>query len=88
MRLYHWIVLVYVIVCVAALAVIPMSAAGWITPDPLSAIPAVLLGIPWSLLLTSFVESDSPTLNILLLAAAIAINASLIWLLGRLLSRR
>jgi len=32
-----------------------MSAAGWIPPDPLSAIPAMLLGVPWSYLLTQLV---------------------------------
>jgi hypothetical protein len=88
MRIYHWLVLLYVVVAILALAAIPLSAAGWITPDPLSAIPAILLGIPWSYLLTSFAESESSTLNISLLVMAIAINAGLIWLLGRFLSRR
>ncbi|MDX1402219.1 MAG: hypothetical protein R3245_09880 [Kiloniellales bacterium] len=88
MRIYHWLVLLYVIVCVVALAAIPMSAAGWIAPDPLSAIPAMLLGVPWSFLLTSFVESESLALNFFLLAVAMAINAGLIWLLGRFLGRR
>ena len=88
MRIGLWIFALYVGFCLLALLAIALSAAGWITPDPLSAIPAVLLGFPWSYWLTSFGGSESPTLNLFLLAAAMAINASLIWLLGRLLSRR
>ena len=64
-----------------------MSADGWIAPDPLSAIPELLLGVPWSYLLTEVVGSQSYALNIVLLALAMAINASLIWLIGRFLSR-
>ena len=88
MRIYHWPILLYAIVSLLALAAIPMSAAGWITPDPLSAIPAILLGLPWSYLLTELVGSQSSALNIVLLALAMAINASLIWLIGRFLIRR
>lgn len=87
MQIHHWFVLLYAIVSALALAAIPMSAAGWITPDPLSAIPAMLLGVPWSYLLTEVVGSQSSALNIVLLALAMAINASLIWLIGRFLSR-
>ncbi len=87
MQIYHWFVLLYAIVSALCLAAIPMSAAGWITPDPLSAIPAMLLGVPWSYLLIEVVGSQSSALNIVLLALAMAINASLIWLIGRFLSR-
>jgi len=64
-----------------------MSAAGWITPDPLSAIPAMLLGLPWSYLLTELVGSQSSFLNGALLGLAMVINAGLIWLIGDILSR-
>ncbi len=87
MKIYHWLILLYAVVSLPALAAIPMSAAGWIAPDPLSAIPAMLLGVPWSYLLTELVGSQSPALNAVLLALAIAINTSLIWLIGRFLSR-
>jgi hypothetical protein len=83
MQIYHWFVLLYAVVSALALAAIPMSAAGWITPDPLSAIPAMLLGVPWSYLLTGLVGSQSASLNVALLAMAMALNASLIWLVGR-----
>jgi hypothetical protein len=88
MRIYHWLILLYAAVSALALAAIPMSAAGWITPDPLSAIPALLLGVPWSYLLTALVGSQSASLNLTLLAIAMALNAGLIWLIGRFLSRR
>jgi hypothetical protein len=87
MKIHHWLILLYAFVSLLALAAIPLSAAGWITPDPLSAIPAMLLGLPLSYLLTELVGSQSSALNIVLLALAMAINASLIWLIGRFLSR-
>lgn len=87
MQIYHWFVLIYAVVSVLALAAIPMSAAGWITPDPLSAIPAMLLGLPWSYLLTELVGSQSSFLNGALLGLAMVINAGLMWLIGGILSR-
>ncbi|HUW74393.1 MAG TPA: hypothetical protein VMW05_10290 [Methyloceanibacter sp.] len=87
MRNYHWLVLVYTLVSALALAAVVLSAADWITPDPLSAIPAMLLGLPWSYMLTSLGASQSPTLNLLLVALGMGINAALIWLIGRRLSR-
>lgn len=83
LRFELWLVGLYAILCVLALAAIPLSAAGWITPDPLSAIPAMLLGVPWSYLLTSLV-GQSPGLNLFLVAGAMTINAALLWALGRL----
>ena len=87
MQIYHWFVLLYSVISGLALAAIPMSAAGWITPDPLSGIPAMLLGVPWSYLLAGLVGSQSASLNVALLAIAMALNASLIWLIGRFLRR-
>lgn len=88
MRICHWILLVYVVVSILALAAIPLSAAGWITPDPLSAIPALLLGVPSSYAFTSVLGSQSAVLNFVLLALAMAANAFLIWLIGAILSKR
>ncbi len=87
MRLYHWLVILYTLVCAAALAAVPLSAAGVIAPDPLSAIPAMLLGFPWSYVLTGFGGSQSAGLNLILVALGMAINAGLIWLIGRRLMR-
>jgi hypothetical protein len=87
MRIYYWLVVVYAVVSVLALTAIPLSAAGWITPDPLSAIPAILLGLPWSHLLLWLGDTHSVTVNFGLVAAAMAINGCLLWLLGRAISR-
>jgi hypothetical protein len=70
-----------------ALAAIPLSAMGWITPDPLSAVPAILVGAPWSFLLVSLKLTDMVSLNVLLVALAMLINAALIFLLCLLIAR-
>jgi len=44
-RIGVWLIVLYGLVSALALAAIPLSAAGWIAPDPLSAIPALLLGL-------------------------------------------
>jgi hypothetical protein len=88
MRVGLWLVTAYAIVCVLALAAIPLSAAGWITPDPLSAVPAILLGLPWSRLLLRFGDPQSVPLNFGLMALSMAINAAILWLLARTFSRR
>jgi hypothetical protein len=87
MRIYHWFVVAYTLVSVLALIAIPLSAAGCITPDPLSAVPAILLGLPWSHLLLWLGNTDAVTINFGLVAAAMAINGCLLWLLGRVVSR-
>jgi hypothetical protein len=58
------------------------GAAGWSTPDPLSALPAMLLGLPWSALLLRFAEIESTILNLGLVALSMTANAALLWLLG------
>jgi hypothetical protein len=70
-----------------ALAAIPLSAMGWITPDPLSAVPAILVGAPWSFLLVSLKLTEMVSLNVLLVALAMLINAALIFLLCLLIAR-
>jgi hypothetical protein len=87
MRVGFWLIVLYGIVCALALAAIPLSAAGWIAPDPLSAIPAMLLGLPWSVLLVTLADSQSVAVNFGLLAVAMAINAALVWLLVRAVRR-
>jgi uncharacterized membrane protein len=87
MRIHPWLAVIFAAVSVLALLAIPSSAAGWITPDPLSAVPAILLGLPWSVLLLWLVDTDALTINFALVAVSLAINASLLWLLGRTISR-
>ena len=87
MRIGDWLIVLYAGLSVLALAAIPLSAAGWITPDPLSAAPALLLGLPWSFLVIDAVGSGSATVNSGLLAVAMAINVALLWLLVRVWRR-
>lgn len=87
-RFEHWLVGLYAVACVLALAAIPLSAAGWITPDPLSAIPAILLGQPWSHLLLWLGGSQSVSMNMVLVALAMSLNAALLWALGAWIARR
>ncbi len=86
-RIGVWLIVLYGLVSALALAAIPLSAAGWIAPDPLSAIPALLLGLPWSVLLPQLLDTQSVTVNFVLLALAMAINAALVWLLVRAVRR-
>ncbi len=87
MRMGLWLVALYVSLCVLALIAIPLSATGWIAPDPLSAIPAMLLGLPWSYVLLRFGDPQSMALNFGLLALPMAINAAILWLLASALRR-
>lgn len=87
MRIGLWLITAYAVACVLALAAIPLSAAGWITRDPLSAVPAILLSLPWSHLLLQFGDPQFVPLNLGLLALSMAINAAILWLLVRAVSR-
>ena len=87
MRCEFWLVGLYAIVCALALAAIPLSAAGWIASDPLSAAPAILLGAPWSQILLRIGNSQSMAINFALLFLAMAINAGILWALSRLACR-
>jgi hypothetical protein len=58
--------------------------AGIVAENPLAAVLGLVLGLPWSVLLTWWIDSSSPILNFLLLALALAINAAIL----RYLSRR
>jgi hypothetical protein len=87
MSICKWCLAAYGLAALLALAAIPMSASGWIAPDPLSAVPAILVGAPWSFLLVSVDIAGSVSLNVLLVALAMLINATLIFLLCRLITR-
>ncbi|WP_108682025.1 hypothetical protein [Methyloceanibacter sp. wino2] len=82
MRFEHWPAGLYAIACVLALAAIPLSAAGWLRPDPLAAVPALLLGMPWSHLLLWLGDTQSVTVNLALVALGMAVNVVLFWALG------
>lgn len=79
------IILVYLTVSVAAIAVLLFGA------DPSSGIFLVLFALPWSLFVGPLTEQlgfQSPTMNLALLAIGVGINAALLYLLGRWLGAR
>jgi hypothetical protein len=88
-RILFWI---YVVAAVAALALVPISLFELfgVARDPLSGIPAVLLGLPWSFAL-AFVTADFELPRILyalLGVIPLVLNAWLLWRLQRKLARR
>ena len=70
---------VYTLIGIAALVI------GFVVPsdDPLSAVYAILVGIPWTYLFVSLADNvakhRSVGINIALVTAAIALNAGLLW---------
>ena len=83
-RLRRILFLIYVGWAVFALLLVPLSAVGVIAENPLAAVLGLVLGLPWSVLLTWWIDSSSPIVNFLLLALALAINGGIL----RYLSRR
>ena len=83
-RLRRILFLIYVAWAIFALLLVPLSAVGIVTENPLAALLGLVLGLPWSVLLTWWIDTSSPLLNYLLLALALAINAGIL----RYLSRR
>lgn len=77
--------LAYSLCALLALWFIPASAQAWlgVEPDPLSALPAMLLALPWSLLLGALPDDSGPFGQGLLLAAGLCANAGLLWWLVR-----
>ncbi|WP_260482569.1 SCO4225 family membrane protein [Sphingomicrobium flavum] len=80
------IAIVYLLVGIGALLLIPASAHGWlgIEADPLSGIFALLLALPWSLVLM-LVDSAETLVALTVCAIGIGIN---FWLLIKLAARR
>ena len=70
---------VYAVLCVLALLVVPLSAIGafGIEPDPLAAVSAMLLALPWSLLLDLVASDDNMIVNLALVALAMIINGAI-----------
>lgn len=85
MRAARLIAVVYALLCVGALALIPMSASGLFgRGDGLAGIYAILLAMPWSMMLTGL-NVPSPWIAALLLVVAMAANGAIILGIGRLL---
>ena len=84
MNIARLLIVLYAALCVVALWFIPASAYGWlgVEPDPLAGVFAILLALPWTLLLR-LMPNPEPWPSAALLAAGMAMN---VWLLWRLQS--
>lgn len=77
----------YGLLSLVALALIRISANGWfgVEPDPLSAIFALLLSLPWSLAL-DHLPLSSESARLLVMFIGISINLLLLYALARRLN--
>jgi len=89
-RICRIAVTIYQVLCALALLVVPLSAMGafGLEPDPLAAVFAVILALPWSMLLDRLVGDGSTALNLAFLALGMVINAALLLALCRLVGNR
>lgn len=79
----------YEIIGAVALALVPASHYGLfgLEPDPLSGVFAVILGQPWLSLLPFDLGTGGVLLNVLIVGVCILVNASILYLLCRLIRR-
>lgn len=79
----------YVILCILALAIIPLNVAGMAgEPDPLAGVFAVLLAAPW-IWLAGPITSDSGTAwNMIVAGGCMALNTLILWNLCSWLAAR
>jgi hypothetical protein len=78
---------VYAGLCALALALIPASANGWfgLEPDPLGGVFAILLALPWSILLMALPgDRIGPWPSMIVLVGGMALNALiLLWITSK-----
>lgn len=82
-RVLRILFLIYVAWGVFALLLVPLSALGIVATNPLAAVLALVLGLPWSVLLTWWIDTSISFFNFLLLILAIAINAAILRFIAR-----
>ena len=76
MRVLRMLLWTYGVAGVLSLLVIPISAKGMfgLPPDALAAVFAIVLAMPWGLLLLGMLPGDSPLLAGTCLAASMGLN--------------
>lgn len=84
------ITITYAIACLGALLIVPLNASGafGMQPDPLAGIFAILLATPWPMLTDGLIKTDDPNWNLVLVAAGMGFNISVLWFLCRAFSRK
>ena len=87
-RLCRTLFWLYLLACLVALALVPATGAGLLAPNPFAALPAVVLGLPWSPLATALAPQGLGVAgNLALVAAGMALNLALLRLLCRRFGR-
>lgn len=83
------VVVIYQVLCALSLLLVPLSAMGafGMERDPLAAVFAILLALPWSLFLDRLGGDGSTGFNLAFLALGMVINAVLLLGLCRLARR-
>jgi hypothetical protein len=77
----------YLAASLGALALVPATGAGLLAPNPFAALPAVLLGLPWSPVSMALVpESLGVGGKMALVAAGMALNLAVLRLICRRLA--
>lgn len=89
-RILTIVIGVYVAACAAALLFGAAGVYGWLggESDPLAAVFAIMLALPWPLLIPGPSEGDVTLVNGLLLIVYMAVNAGILLLIRRLVARR
>ena len=73
---------IYVMLCIGALAVIPLNAAGMFgEPDPLSGVFAVILAMPWLHILSNLAGDTGGNMaaGFALAGVGMGLNAAILW---------
>ena len=82
-------IVAYSLLCIAALALVPLSAAGafGLVPDAQSGLYAFLLGLPWTKLAGSLHPGSGPVERLLVAVVCMVLNGVLLSVLCRWLHR-
>lgn len=80
----------YVLLCVGSLVLISLNAAGafGMEPDPLSAVFAIVLAMPWSLWIADYLPTNRNDVLVVALIIGMALNAAILRLLFHVLPRK
>jgi vacuolar-type H+-ATPase subunit I/STV1 len=91
LRLSRVIIGFYAALSALSLFLIPVSVFGWFgaEKDPLGAVYAILLALPWSMLLVKFGASfDMVWLNVAMLCGAMLLNIGIIYFISQAINKR
>lgn len=79
------ITILYVLACLAALAILAVHTQGWfgVSPEPLAAIYALMLALPWTLVFQQY-DPGGTLYVVLFLLVSMGINVTILLAVQRL----